>query len=333
MVRTLFACALVTVMSCGLPAQNTAPQVTVWLYRPDVDNLSSALPLYLDGRRLLNFDHGRFFGIQVSPGLHAFNWTNQPGARHVVVPVGTDPQAYFEVTFISGSPYLSINPLTVDKAMQAMIGMRPIDPNGVFDSAVIVPAQALQAAVKAAGPDSANNAKPAPVSVPARQNVAATSVPKIPGSNAVNLREKTPKEDAARNLHSKTGKETVWVTAVTHESNVVTTPGAAETLCAGTATTVRSLAADDVNCNPTYNPPQHHKIPQFPSFMDKVQAENGQIYTITCTAHWIVSNCGPMMDGDNFKAEVEKKTMWITAHKDGNLWQDVQIKYKIVDIR
>jgi len=40
-----------------------------------------------------------------------------------------------------------------------------------------------------------------------------------------------------------------------------------------------------------------------------------------------------MTDGDSFKAEVEKRTMWITAHKDGNLWQDVQIKYKIVDIR
>ena len=333
MVRALFACALVTVMSCGLPAQNTAPQVTVWLYRPIVDNLSSAGPLYMDGRKVLNLDHGRFFGIQVSPGLHAFNWTNQPGARHVVVPVGPDPQAYFEVTFISGSPFLSINPLSVDKAMQTMIGMRPVDPNGVFDSGVIVPAQALQAAVKAPGAHSANNAKPATVSVPAQQNVAATSVLKISSSNAVNVREKTPKEDAARNVYSKTENETVRVTAVTHESNVVTTPGAEETLCGGTATTVRSLTADNVNCNTTYNPPQHHKIPHFPSFMDKVQAESGLIYTITCTAHWIVSNCGPMIDGDSFRAEVEKRTMWITAHKDGNLWQDVRIKYKIVDIQ
>ena len=67
--------------------------------------------------------------------------------------------------------------------------------------------------------------------------------------------------------------------------------------------------------------------------MDRVQAENGPIYTITCEAHWIVSNCGPMIDGDSFKAEVEKKTMWITARKDRDLWDDVLIKYKIVDIR
>ena len=308
MVKALFACVLVAVMSCSLPAQNTAPQVTVWLYRPNVDNFSSAVPLYMDGHKVLNLEHGRFFGIQVPPGLHAFNWTNQPGARHVVVPVGSEPQAYFEITFDSGSPFLSINPLSVDNAMQAMIGMRPVDPNGVFDSGVIIPARPLQAALKAPSADSPNNAKPASVSVPAPQKVAATSVSQIPISNAVNLREKTAKEDVPRNLRSKSEKETVWVTAVTHESNVVTTLGAAD-------------------------PPQQHKIPFFQSFVDRVQAKDGLIYTITCEAHWIVSNCGPMIDGDSFKAEVEKKTMWITARKDRDLWDDVLIKYKIVDIR
>ena len=308
MVKALFACVLVSVMACSLSAQNTAPQVTVWLYRPNVDNFSSAVPLYLDGRKLLNLGHGRFFGIQLSPGLHAFNWTNQPGTRHVVVPVGIDPQAYFEVTFDSGSPFLSINPLPVDKAMQSMIGMGPVDPTGVFDSGVIIPARALQAVLKAPNADSPNNAKPTPVSVPVPQKVAATSVPQIASSKAVNLREKTPKEDAARNLSSKAEKETVWVTAVTQESNVVTTLGAAD-------------------------PPKQNKVPFSRSFMDRVQAENGLIYTITCSAHWIVSNCGQMIEGDSFRAEVEKKTMWITAHKDGNLWTDVRIKYNIVDIR
>jgi hypothetical protein len=336
MVRALFASVLVTVMSCSLLAQNTASQVTVWLYRPNVDNLSSAVPLYLDGRKLLNLDHGRFFGIQLSPGLHAFNWTNQPGARHVVVPVGSDPQAYFEVTFMSGAPFLSINPLSVDKAMQAMTGLRPVDPNGVFDSGVIVPAQALQAAVKAPSADPANDAKPAPVSVPAQQNASATSpasVLQIASSNAGNLREKTPKKDAAHNLSSKTEKEALYLKAVSQESDVVTTPGAAETLCAGTSTAIRSFTAGDVNCNATDNPPQHHRTLLFRSLMNKVRADNGKIYTITCSPHWIVSNCGPMIDGDSFKADVEKKTMWITAHKEGNLWQDVLIKYKIVDIQ
>jgi hypothetical protein len=336
MVRALFISVLVTVMSCSLRAQDTVPEVTVWLYRPKADNFSSAVRLYVDGRELLNLDHGRFFGIQLSPGPHAFNWTNQPDARHVVVPVGTDPQAYFEVTFNSGSPFLSINPLPVDKAMQAMAGLRPVDPSGIFDSGAIVPAQALQAALNASSADSANNAKPDPPSVPEQQDAAAASpasVPQISSSSAGKRREKTPKEDAAAGtLDAKAEKETLWVKAVTHESDIATTPGVAEALCGGTAKAISSSTSDNVNCNAASSP-QQHKIPFFRSSIDKVQADSGLIYTITCTAHWIVSNCEPMIDGDSFKAEVEKKTMWITAHKDGNVWQDVRIKYKILDIR
>ena len=336
MVRALFTSVLVTVMSCSLLAQDTVPQVTVWLYRPNVDNFSSAVPLYLDGRQLLNLDHGRFFGIQLSPGLHTFDWTNQPGTRHVAVPVGSDPQAYFGVTFNSGSPFLSITPLPVDKAMQTMDGLRPVDPNSVFDSGVIVPAQALQAALKASSADSADNAKPDPLSVPVQQNAAATSPASIPqnsSSGAGKQRQKTAKEDAGRTAHIKAVKETLLVKAVTHQSDIATTPGVAETLCDGTAKGIRSSTADNVDCNTAYSPPQQHEIRPSRSFLNKVQAENGLIYTITCTAHWIVSNCAPMIDGDSFKAEVDKKTMWITAHKDGNAWQDFRTKYKILDIR
>jgi len=313
MARAVFAFVLVTVMSCSLLAQNTAPQVTVWLYRPGVDNFGSAVPLYLDGRKLLNLGHGRFFGIPVSPGLHAFNWTNLPGARHVVVPVGPEAQAYFEVTFITASPFLSISPVPVDKAMQAMTGLLPPDPNGVFDSGVMIPAKPLQAAFKAPSIDAASIAKPTFVSVSTQQNLATASpvsLPRIASSSAVktvektSTVEKTPKENPIRNLQTKVEKETIWVKAVTHGSNVE----AAET-------------------------PDHHKNPFSRPFMDRVQAENGQIYTISCSAHWIVSNCGPMVDGDSFRAEVEKKTMWITAHKDGNLWNDVRIRYAIVDVR
>jgi hypothetical protein len=338
MMKALFASVLVTVMSCGLLAQNTAPQVTVWLYRPNVDNFSSAVPLYLDGRRLVNLGHAQFFGIQVPPGLHAFNWTNQPGARQVVVPVGAEPQAYFEVTFTSSSPFLSINPLSADKAMQAMNGLRPVDPNGVFDPGVIVPAQALQAAVKSPSADLANNAKPAPLSVPAQQNAATASpasVPQISSSNAVKLRGKTPKEDAARNLDTKAEKETLWVKAVTHEFDIVTTPGAAETLCGSTARAIRSSTADNVNCNTTYNPPQQHRLLAIwrLDFVNKVKAENGQIYTITCSANWIGSNCASLREDDRFKAEVEKTTMWITAQRGENQGKQVRIKYKILDTR
>ena len=309
MVRAIFAFVLVMVMSCSLLAQTTAPQVTVWLYRPGVDNFSSSVTLYTDGRKLLNLDHGRFFGIRLSPGLHAFTWTNQPGARHVVIPVGPGLPEYFEVTFLSDSPFLSIKPLSVDTAMQAMSGLRPVDPNGVFDLGVMVPAQPLQTAVKTPDAAAPNIAKPVAVNVPVRQNAAAASwasVPQSPSSNVVKLREKTPKKDAEPKLSTKTEKETLWVKALAPQSDAVATAS---------------------------NPPQHHKMSLSRSFLNKVQAENGQIYTITCSAYWIVSNCSEMIDGDTFKAEVEKETMWITAHKEGAAWQDVRIKYKIVEIQ
>jgi hypothetical protein len=89
MVRTLLASVLVSVMTCSLLAQNAQSQITLWMYRPNVDNLSAAVPVYLDGRKLANVGHGRFFAIQVSPGLHTFTWTNQPGAQRVAVPVGS----------------------------------------------------------------------------------------------------------------------------------------------------------------------------------------------------------------------------------------------------
>jgi hypothetical protein len=230
----------------------------------------------MDGHKLVNLAHGQFFGIHVSPGLHAFNWTNQAGARQVVVPVGDDPQAYLEVTFISSSPFLSINPLSAEKAITAMNGVRPIDQNGVFDSGVIVPVHAIQEAVQAPSADSATNAKPAAVSVSAR--------------------------NAEPNRPSKAEKETIWVTAVTQESNVVTD-----------------------------NPPRRHNIGFRIDVMNKVQAEDGQIYTITCSAHWLGSNCSSLVDGDSFKADVENTTMWITAEK--NQGKPVHIKYKILDIQ
>ena len=339
-VKAFSVCLLVLAMASGSLAQNTPSQVEVWIYRQSVDSLGSAVPLYLDGRKLVNLGQGKFFGIQVPAGLHAFNWTNQPGARQVVVPIGADPQAYLEVTFNSSSPFISIKPLSSDKALSAMSGLRPIGQSAVFDSGVIVPVQAFQAAVKAPSTDSAINANPAPVAIPAPKKVAATStasVPQIASSYAVNRRDNTPAEDVPRNLLSKAGKETIWVTA-SHDSNVVNrsstdqTPGTAEDPC-GISTTVGSVTTGNVNCSTTYNPPQQHKTLFRVDVMDRVQAEDGRIYTITCSAHWIGSSCATLIDGDRFKAEVEKMTMWITAQKGGSQGKDVRVKYKILDIR
>jgi hypothetical protein len=169
--RRLAACLLALVITYGVYAQSTPPGVTMWLYRPAADNAGVPLTLFLDGRKLTNLGAGQFFGIQVPSGLHAFNWTAQAGARQVVIPIGADPQAYLEVNFRSGSPFLIINPLTADKAIIAMSGLRPVDENGVFDPGVIIPAQAIQGAAKTSAPAAAQESKPA--GVPQQQKISA----------------------------------------------------------------------------------------------------------------------------------------------------------------
>jgi hypothetical protein len=60
---------------------------------------------------------------------------------------------------------------------------------------------------------------------------------------------------------------------------------------------------------------------------------NGMVYTIKCTAHWIGSACSPLRIGDIFTAEVEGNTMWIIAHRGGNMGKSIHPKFKILDLR
>jgi hypothetical protein len=135
-------------------------------------------------------------------------------------------------------------------------------------------------------------------------------------------------------------KQTIWVTAVPHNSNLISatatyqTPGYSSANCNGTATTNGNVTYGNANCNGTYTAPQQHNITiSRLDVADKVRAQNGQIYTIVCSAHWVGSNCSPLIDGDTFSAEIDGSTMWIRAHKGGNQGKAVNVKYKILDIR
>jgi hypothetical protein len=135
-------------------------------------------------------------------------------------------------------------------------------------------------------------------------------------------------------------KTTIWVTAVTHNSNLVTatstyqTPGQSQENCNGTATTIGNTTNGTANCNGTYTAPQQHNITVSRlDVVDRVRTQNGQIYTIVCSAHWVGSNCSPLIDGDTFPAEIDGSTMWIGARKGGNQGKEVKVKYKILDIR
>src|SRR5438876_7304530 len=189
LVLPVFACPLFFLLASSAVAQSTSPQVTLWLYRPAVDNFGSAMPLYIDGRKLVSLGPGQFFGIQVPPGLHAFSWTNAPGARQVVLPIAADPQSYLEVKYLSAAPFLAVNPLPADNAIAAMTGLRPIDSNAAFVDGVIIPAQRLQIPGTAAlngseiassrAPTPTPKEAPAPAPAPAPAANVADSAPAI----------------------------------------------------------------------------------------------------------------------------------------------------------
>jgi hypothetical protein len=135
-------------------------------------------------------------------------------------------------------------------------------------------------------------------------------------------------------------KETIWVTAVTHNSNLVTatstyqTPGQSQTNCTGTATTIGNTTNGTAGCNGTYTAPQQHNITVSRlDVVDRVRTQNDQIYTIVCSAHWVGSNCSPMIDGDRFLVEIDGSTMWVRGRKGGNQGKEVKVKYRILDIR
>src|ERR1700722_19699430 len=65
----------------------------------------------------------------------------------------------------------------------------------------------------------------------------------------------------------------------------------------------------------------------------KVQLDNGIVYTIACSANWKGSNCHSLKDGNKYSGEIDKKAMWISAPKGGNQEKLVRIKYKIYDIQ
>ena len=57
------------------------------------------------------------------------------------------------------------------------------------------------------------------------------------------------------------------------------------------------------------------------------------VYTLRCTRSWTESNCSWFVPGHMFVAEIKDTTMWITAHRGGNLGKEIQAKYQLLDVR
>lgn len=134
-------------------------------------------------------------------------------------------------------------------------------------------------------------------------------------------------------------KNFVSVRAITHASQVnertstYTTPGTSNTNCSGVGTTIGNTTSATANCQTYSTPAQTHRITSRSVDVVNVVELDGMRYTISCRASWVGSNCGPMIDGDVFPAEIDGNTMWIIGHKGGNQGKEVRAKYKILDIR
>jgi hypothetical protein len=137
--RSFFAFLLVFVLDYSASAQGVPSQGTVWLYRSPSDYSGMGLTLYMDGKKLVSLPSGRFFGVQVPFGSHKFFWTRPSNARQVVVPVEPDQPAYFEVSFGSREPFLSISPRPAEEALVQMSILQALDSTYVFDFARMVP--------------------------------------------------------------------------------------------------------------------------------------------------------------------------------------------------
>ena len=322
--RPLLVCALMFITTYGALAQSNPTDVKVWIYRPASDNSGLPLTLHMDGRKLANLGHGQFFGIQVSPGPHTFNWTTQPSARQVVIPIESDSQPYLEVTFRTSQPFLIIEAITAEKATTELNGLRPINQNSAFDPRLIIPAQAIEPpAVKVAISETTTDRELRPAIVSPQPSLVAEAPKPAP-----------PQVDAPR-VQRKTEKHTIWVTAITHDPNSGAasdeTNGAGRASCASIKG-ANALTNSKVNCD-TNDPSRNHNRNMWRlDVVNKVEADSGQIYTISCTANWFGSNCASLVDGDKFNAEVDNDTMWIAAQQDGKR-KALRIKYRILDIQ
>lgn len=134
-------------------------------------------------------------------------------------------------------------------------------------------------------------------------------------------------------------KKSLTVRAVAFKSHTnewtstYTTPGTSNTDCSGTGTTIGNTTNASANCQTTSTPAQTHQVTSRTIDVMNIVEADGMRYTIVCRAHWIGSNCAPLIEGDLFQAEIDNKTMWLIGHKGGNQGKEIRMKNRILDIR
>ena len=105
-------------------------------------------------RKLATIAKGEFFTLPVRAGIHSFSWTGAPArGQTTILNVSSGQKVFIEVQF------RSITQVTANISLQAL---HPINVTRVFDSAVRIPAEAIQPARTATAAANAPGQQPQP---------------------------------------------------------------------------------------------------------------------------------------------------------------------------
>jgi hypothetical protein len=111
------------------------------------------------------------------------------------------------------------------------------------------------------------------------------------------------------------------------------TPGHSNAICYGSGTYFGNTASATADCSTVTTAPQERQSTVgYIEIYNQVEA-NGMVFTLRCTRSWLGSNCSSLIPGDKFGAEVKDRTMWITAHRGGNMGKEIHSKYQLLDVR
>jgi TPR repeat protein len=105
-----------------------------------------------------------------------------------------------------------------------------------------------------------------------------------------------------------------------------------ETFHPGTTSTDCVVLGDIIHCQSTSTPGRTMQLDTSTLYVQEVGVADGIRYTLSCTANWVGSNCGPLERG-MYETEIKGTTAYLTAFKGGNMGKRITIKFRLLDIR
>ncbi|MGH9401731.1 MAG: DUF2846 domain-containing protein [Terriglobia bacterium] len=253
--------------------------------------------VYVDERQVVRLQNGRYFSVQVPAGEHQIESSMKHSAPlHLQAHPGES--LYIEMLILPGTWRGGgrLVPVPLKDGEAAVEQLKPADSKWIAPSTQ-----------ESAGQPEA----------PTRPPDAEHDVPTV-----------------AEEYEAATSMKAISYRAIPHESTTyLTIPGYSNTSCYGGGIDTGYWTSQNLNCQTVTRPPATAPLTvRWIEVYNTVEA-NGDVYTITCTAHWAGSACSWLVPGDRFVSSVRGTTMWILAKRGGNMGKKLRIKFRILDIR